>query len=105
VLNRRDDDLVELCLEEGVAWVPFFILGGAMPGLPKVSDDEVVKSIAARIGVAPSQVGLAWLLAHAPHILLIPGTADPDHLDKNVRSNEVVLTSDDIKALNEIAPR
>ncbi|HXY43156.1 MAG TPA: aldo/keto reductase [Acidimicrobiales bacterium] len=104
LLNRADEALLDLCLDEGVAWVPFFLLGGAFPGLPKVVDNPIVQTIATRIGATPSQVGLAWLLAHAPHILLVPGTASSAHLNENLGADEVQLTSEDIAVIDGIAP-
>ena len=84
VVGRQFEAMLELCLAEGIAWVPFFPLGGAFPGLPKVTAQPVVIDAAARMGVTPSQVGLAWLLGHAPNTLLIPGTASIGHLEENV---------------------
>jgi aryl-alcohol dehydrogenase-like predicted oxidoreductase len=103
LLNRADEALVRLCLDEAIAWVPFFPLGGASPGLPNVADHRTVQTIATRIGATPTQVGLAWLLAHAPHILLVPGTANSSHLDENLDVGEVELTPEDIAVLDGIA--
>ncbi|GIF69944.1 oxidoreductase [Asanoa ishikariensis] len=83
LLHREHEDLLELCLAEGIAWVPFYPLGGATPGLPKVTDAPAVRAAAADLGSTPAQVGLAWLLQHAPHVLLIPGTGKPEHLAAN----------------------
>lgn len=84
LVSRDDEDMLRLCAAEGIAWVPFFPLGGAFPGLPKVTEEPAVHAVAASLGVAPSQVGLAWLLHRAPNILLIPGTADAAHLEANM---------------------
>ena len=93
LVSRTDEDMLRLCAAEGIAWVPFFPLGGAFPGLPKITEEPVVHAVAASLGVTPSQVGLAWLLHHAPNVLLIPGTADPAHLEANMAAGE--LTFDD----------
>ncbi|MEV5707407.1 aldo/keto reductase [Actinoallomurus sp. NPDC052274] len=93
LVSRADEDLLRLCAAEGIAWVPFFPLGGAFPGLPKVTEEPAVHTVAESLGVTPSQVGLAWLLHHAPNVLLIPGTADPAHLEANMAVGE--LTFDD----------
>jgi pyridoxine 4-dehydrogenase len=93
VVSRADEDMLRLCAAEGIAWVPFFPLGGAFPGLPKVTDEPAVHAVAESLGVTPSQVGLAWLLHHASNVLLIPGTADPAHLEANMAVSE--LTYDD----------
>ena len=56
--------------------MPFFPLGGAFPGLPKVTDEPAVQAAARDLGRTPAQIGLAWLLHHAPNVHLIPGTAE-----------------------------
>lgn len=91
LVDRSHEDLLELCVAEGIAWVPFFPLGGAFPQLPKVVDDPVVRRIAGELDVTPAQVGLAWLLGRAGVTLLIPGTASPDHLVENVAAGSVRL--------------
>jgi aryl-alcohol dehydrogenase-like predicted oxidoreductase len=80
LLDRSGEPLLDLCQQEGIAWVPFFPLGSAFPGRPKVTDQPTVIDAARALGVTPSQVGLAWLLQHAPNILLIPGTSSIGHL-------------------------
>jgi pyridoxine 4-dehydrogenase len=79
--------------------VPFFPLGSAFPGIPKVTDHPAVLAAASALGVTPAQIGLAWLLARAPNILLIPGTADPAHLADNVAAGSITLDVDTIAAL------
>lgn len=59
LVSRDDEDMLRLCTAEGIAWVPFFPLGGAFPSLPKVTDEPAVHAVAASLGVTPSQVGLA----------------------------------------------
>lgn len=86
LMSRDCEDALAVCLEHGVAWVPFFPLGGAAPGWPKVTEQPKVIDIAKRLGITPSQVGLAWLLSHSPNTLLIPGTTDLDHLQENLAS-------------------
>jgi aryl-alcohol dehydrogenase-like predicted oxidoreductase len=102
LIERADEPLVRACLDEGVAWVPYFPLGGAFPGSSKVADHPGVQAIADRIGVTAAQVGLAWLLAHAPNILLIPGTTSPTHLDENLEVAAVRLTNADLTALDAL---
>jgi pyridoxine 4-dehydrogenase len=75
LLQRDGEPLLELCREAGIPFVPFFPLGSAFPGIPKVTEQPAVREVADRLGVTPAQVGLAWLLAHSPNILLIPGTS------------------------------
>lgn len=91
LVSRDDESLLELCVDEGVAWVPFFPLGGAFPGLPKVTESAEVHRVAADLGATPSQIGLAWLLQHAPNTLLIPGTATTAHLVENVATGYLHL--------------
>ncbi|MFG1922255.1 aldo/keto reductase [Cryptosporangium sp. NPDC048952] len=84
VVSREDEDLLQLCTEQGIAWVPFFPLGGAVPGRPRVDDDPEHVARARELGVTPAQYALGWLLGHAPNILLIPGTASLPHLEENM---------------------
>ena len=91
LVSRDDEDMLEFCAAEGIAWVPYFPLGGAHPSLPKVTDEPVVRTIAESLGRSPSQVGLAWLLHRAPNVLLIPGTADPAHLEANVAAGTITF--------------
>jgi aryl-alcohol dehydrogenase-like predicted oxidoreductase len=105
LVARDDEDLLELCAAEGIAWVPFFPLGGAFPGLPKVTDDPTVHAVAASLGTTPSQVGLAWLLHHAPNVLLIPGTADATHLEANIAVGDIALDATTLAALDAVTSR
>jgi pyridoxine 4-dehydrogenase len=89
LIQREDEPVLELCREHDIAWVPFFPLGSAFDWLPKVTDRPAVQAAAAAQGVTPAQIGLAWLLAHSPNILLIPGTADPAHLAENMAIGSV----------------
>jgi pyridoxine 4-dehydrogenase len=86
LLARDDEDTRRLCTDEQIAWVPYFPLGGALPGLPKVTEEPAVQAAAQALGHTPAQVGLAWLLHHAPNVLLIPGTADARHLEANLQA-------------------
>ena len=100
LVDRSDEAVVTQCAEAGVAYVPYFPLGSAFPGMAKVTDNEAVKAIAARLGVSAAQVGLAWLLAHSENILLIPGTSSVDHLEQNLACADVELTADDLAELD-----
>ncbi|GAA0919468.1 MULTISPECIES: aldo/keto reductase [Streptomyces violaceusniger group] len=103
--SRDDEDMLELCAAEGIAWVPFFPLGGAFPGLPKVTEEPAVHAVAESLGVTPSQVGLAWLLHHAPNVLLIPGTADATHLEANMAVSEITFDAATLATLDAIESR
>ena len=105
LVARDDEGMLELCLEHDIAWVPYFPLGGAFPGLPKVAEEPAVRQAATALGVSTAQVGLAWLLAHAPNVLLIPGTADAQHLEANVAAGSLVLDPETLAALDAVPSR
>jgi pyridoxine 4-dehydrogenase len=91
LLQRDNETLLDLCREVGVPFVPFFPLGSAFPGMPKVSEQPAVHEVANRLGATPAQVGLAWLLARSPNVLLIPGTSSLAHLEENMAVGQVEL--------------
>jgi aryl-alcohol dehydrogenase-like predicted oxidoreductase len=91
LLQREAEPLLDLCLADGVPFVPFFPLGSAFPGMPKVSEQPAVHEVADRLGATPAQVGLAWLLARGPNVLLIPGTSSLAHLEENMAVSQVEL--------------
>jgi pyridoxine 4-dehydrogenase len=103
VLDRSGEPLLQLCREHGIAWVPFFPLGSAFPGTPKVSEQPAVLAAASTTGATPAQVGLSWLLDHAPNILVIPGTSSLAHLSENLAAADVHLPSATMKALDGLA--
>jgi aryl-alcohol dehydrogenase-like predicted oxidoreductase len=97
--------MLRLRREEGVAWVPYFPLGSAFDGTPKVTGEPAVRSAAREPGATPAQVGLTWLLHHSPDVLLIPGTADPGHLEANVAAGAVTLDAATLSALDAVPSR
>lgn len=103
LLAQDDEPVLDYCLAHDIAYVPYFPLGSAFPGMPKVTEQQPVIDVAQRLGFAPAQVGLAWLLARAANILLIPGTSSIDHLEENLACAEVTLTEDDLAELNTAA--
>ncbi len=105
VLDRSTEPLLNLCINHNIAWVPFFPLGSAFPGIPKVTEAPEVIKIASKLEATPAQVGLAWLLAHAPNILLIPGTSNLEHLAENVAAADVRLDHGSLDILNRLADR
>jgi pyridoxine 4-dehydrogenase len=105
LVSRDDEDMLEVCAAEGVAWVPFFPLGGAFPGLPKVTEEPAVHAAAGSLGVTPSQIALAWLLHHDPSVLLIPGTADPAHVVANLAAGGIDLDDETLRALDAVESR
>jgi aryl-alcohol dehydrogenase-like predicted oxidoreductase len=102
VLDRSAEPVLDVCRAHGIAWVPFFPLGSAFPGWPKVADDSTVVAIAGDLGVTAAQVALAWLLAHYDGTLLISGTADLAHLAENLAAGDVTLPPDAIAALDDL---
>jgi aryl-alcohol dehydrogenase-like predicted oxidoreductase len=102
LLVRTDEPLLELCREHGVAWVPYFPLGSAFPGMPKVTENAAVVEIAGRLGATPAQVGLAWLLAHDEGTLLIPGTSSVAHLEENVAAGRLELDGEAMARLDPL---
>ena len=100
LLDRSGEPLLDLCRDHGVAWVPYFPLGSAFPGIPKVTEHPAVIGCARALGATPSQVGLAWLLAHDERILLIPGTSSVAHLEENVATGEVQLDTATLAVLD-----
>ncbi|MCX0245308.1 oxidoreductase [Streptomyces drozdowiczii] len=94
-IARRDDDpLVDACAEAGVAYVPFYPVGGFQP-----LTAERLEAVAKRHETTVPQVALAWLLARSPNILLIPGTGSPAHLEENIAAGELRLSAEDLASL------
>lgn len=98
VAHREDDALVDQLAEEGIAYVPFFPLGGFSP-----LQSSTLSEVAARLEATPMQVALAWLLQRAGNILLIPGTSSPVHLRENLAAAALSLPADAVAALDGIA--
>jgi pyridoxine 4-dehydrogenase len=102
LLDRSQEEMLDFSVTADIAWVPYFPLGSAFPGFPKATDNAVVVDIAGELGVLPAQVGLAWLLAHAPNTLLIPGTRSIAHLEENLGAGEVALSPEAIARLDAV---
>jgi pyridoxine 4-dehydrogenase len=103
LLDREQEAMLDLCKAEDIAWVPYFPLGSAFPGFPKVADNDVVREIAGDLDATPAQVGLAWLLAHAPNTLLIAGTRSIAHLEENIAAANIALSTDAIARLDAVS--
>lgn len=99
LLSRDDEDMLAIAERHGIAWVPYFPLGGGYGSLPKVTDVPAVIQIAADVGVTPSQVGLAWQLTHSQNTMIIAGTGSIDHLDENTAAAQIKLGPATISAL------
>ncbi|MBE1875013.1 oxidoreductase [Myceligenerans pegani] len=106
--ERADDDLVALTGEHGIAFVPFFSVGaavpGAVPGGGDATGEAEVAAVAEARGATPAQVRLAWTLHRGPHVIAIPGTGSLAHLEENVAAGALTLTEDDLARLDAIAP-
>ena len=95
-------DLVAACREHGLAFVPFFTIAGRSREGGAEEQYDAVQAIADAHGATPAQVRIAWSLALGPHVLAIPGTGDPDHLEENVAAASLRLTDDDLTALGAL---
>ncbi|MBO0345252.1 aldo/keto reductase family oxidoreductase [Roseibium sp. CAU 1637] len=96
--HRADDGFVDWLAGEGIAYVPFFPLGGFSP-----LQSATLNDVAGRLGATPMQVALAWLLARSPNILLIPGTSSVAHLKENLAAADLVIPEDEMQKLNGIS--
>ncbi len=98
VAHRVDDGLIDSLAAEGIAYVPYFPLGGFSP-----LQSDALESVAVRLDFSPMAVALAWLLQRSPNILLIPGTSSVAHLHDNVTATAVVFANDELAELDGIA--
>jgi pyridoxine 4-dehydrogenase len=97
LVHREDDALIEDLAAKGIAYVPFFPLGGFTP-----IQSSALADLAQTLGATPMQVALAWLLHRAPNILLIPGTSSTGHLHENLKAAELTLSDEVLEQLNAI---
>ncbi|TIV64233.1 MAG: aldo/keto reductase family oxidoreductase [Mesorhizobium sp.] len=96
--HRDDDSLIDELARDGIAYVPFFPLGGFSP-----LQSSTLSGVAERLGATPMQVALAWLLQRSPNILLIPGTSSAGHLRENLAAAEFELPAEVLRELDEVA--
>ena len=96
--NRSDDALIDHLARQGIAYVPFFPLGGFTP-----LQSSTLSAVAERLGARPMQVALAWLLHRSPNILLIPGTSSVVHLRENLVAAQLTLSPETLAELDRIA--
>jgi aryl-alcohol dehydrogenase-like predicted oxidoreductase len=97
IASRRDDELIDDLARQGIAYVPYFPLGGFTP----LQSDKLT-GVAERLGATPMQVALAWLLQRSANILLIPGTSSLEHLEANLSAGDLALTSEVVAELDAI---
>ncbi len=98
VAHREDDAMIDTLAANGIAYVPFFPLGGFTP-----LQSSTLSDVATKLGATPMQVALAWLLQRSPNVLLIPGTSSIAHLRENIAAASLELPADAIAALDGIA--
>ena len=97
LINRADDAFIDALAEEGIAYVPFFPLGGFSP-----LQSEHLSAVADHLDATPMQTALAWLLQRAPNILLIPGTSSLAHLRENLAAAQLMLPADALEQLEAV---
>ncbi|NIL14837.1 oxidoreductase [Pseudomonas sp. ATCC PTA-122608] len=98
IAHQHDNAMIDELAQDGIAYVPFFPLGGFSP-----VQSAVLSNVAQRLGVTPMQLALAWLLRRSPNILLIPGTSSVTHLRENMAVSELDLSDEVLAELNTIA--
>jgi len=98
VMHRIDDAMIDALGRDGIAYVPFFPLGGFSP-----LQSRTLADVAASLDATPMRVALAWLLRRAPNILLIPGTSSVAHLTENLAAADLILSDDALAALEHVA--
>ena len=96
--HRDDDALIDALARDGIAYVPFFPLGGFSP-----LQSSTLSEVAARLGAQPMQIALAWLLRRSPNILLIPGTSAVAHMRENLAAAEFTLSEDVVRELEGVS--
>src|SRR6266404_6074657 len=97
IANRRDDALIDSLAQQGIAYVPYFPLGGFSP-----LQSDTLSSVAARLDATPMSVALAWLLQRSANILLIPGTSSVEHLRENMKAASLHLPPETVAKLDAI---
>lgn len=98
IAHQDDNAVIDQLARDGIAYVPFFPLGGFTP-----LQSSALSTVAQRLNVTPKQLALAWLLRRSPNILLIPGTSSVTHLRENLAVSELVLSDEIMAELNSIA--
>lgn len=99
VLNREHENVLKLCEQHGIAFIPYFPIGGNRPG---GIGDMVLSRVADKHQATTRQVALAWLLAHSPQMLPIPGTSSVAHLEENIAAAALRLDASDLAALDAV---
>lgn len=100
IAHRDDDAFIDNLAQRGIAYVPFFPLGGFNP-----FESATLDGVADSLGATPTQVALAWLLLRSPNILLIPGTSSVQHLRANLQAATLTLPSDTLAKLEALGTK
>jgi pyridoxine 4-dehydrogenase len=100
IVHRADDPLIDELEKEGIAYVPFFPLGGF-----NLVQSETLSEVARTLKATPTQVALAWVLQRSPNMLLIPGTSSVEHLRENLAAAELKLPPDALQVLDQLVTR
>lgn len=100
IAHRGDDALIDALAQDGIAYVPFFPLGGFSP-----LQSATLNDVARALNATPMQVALAWLLHRSPNILLIPGTSSVAHLRENMAAANLTLSAEELATLDSIAAK
>lgn len=106
LLDRQDEPLLTLCEQQGIAWVPYFPLGGGgIAGATEVTGNPALQEEAVELGITPGQLGLAWLLHHSPAIALIPGSTRKERLTENLSVRDLEIPAETLGRLDSLAAR
>jgi aryl-alcohol dehydrogenase-like predicted oxidoreductase len=106
IIDRQDDEMVDVAREHEIAFAPFFPLGSAFAGGPtRLAGDAAIVQVAEKHGATTAQIALAWLLARYDRMLLIPGTRSVAHLEENMAAIELELDDADLAALDRVQQR
>jgi pyridoxine 4-dehydrogenase len=100
IANRQDDELIDNTARQGIAYVPYWPLGGVSP-----LQSDTLHKVATRLETTPMSVALAWLLQRSPNLLLIPGTSSAEHLRENIAGAALELPADALAELNAIGSK
>lgn len=103
LVDRTSQPVLDLCVEHGIAFVPFFPLGSAFNADNPVLGNAVIKETAQQLDRTPAQIALAWTLAVSPNVLLIPGTSSVQHLDENLAVADIELSDEALQQLNAVS--
>ena len=99
--GRDSDELLRICGEQGIAFVPFFAVTGGGRHAGGVAENAAILAVAQAHDATAAQIRLAWTLHRGPHVLAIPGTGDPAHLEANLAAGALRLSADDLAALDQ----